>query len=190
MLKKKNKDIYPCYEIDSIFLWGEQTSKSNKYYNNVFEFLNELLLEFMIQFKTHFENKMNFKINADIKSNFYLKNYFIMITQLFRFSFHFQNSSTNINDINLKLKLMDNYTSSMHLDLSKNAINEMWFNYPFFDDIYKRINILWDKDNIFKKSKLSKSNKVLKYEDILNKVILDKNNKNIHQDELNLLTYE
>ena len=189
-VEKKNKDIYPCYEIDSIFLWGEQTSKSNKYYNNVFEFLNELLLEFMIQFKTNFESKMNFKLNADIKSNFYLKNYFIMITQLFRFSFHFQNSSTNINDINLKLKLMDNYTSSMHLDLSKNAINEMWFNYPFFDDIYKRINFLWDKDNIFRKSKLSKSNKVLKYEDILNKVILDKNNKNIHQNELNLLTYE
>ena len=29
-VEKKYKDKYPCYEIDSIFLWGEQTSKSNK----------------------------------------------------------------------------------------------------------------------------------------------------------------
>ena len=183
---------YPCYEIDSIFLWGEQISKSNKYYNKVFEFLNELLLEFMVRFKTKFENKMNFKINADIKSNFYLKNYFIMLTQLFRFSFHFQNNSTDLNDINLKSKMMDKYTYSMHLELSHNRINEMWVNFPFFDDIYKRLSSLWEKDNILKKCKISnsKGNKLLKYEDILNKVILDKNYKNIHQNELALLTYE
>ena len=190
---KKHIDKYPCHEIDSIFLWGEQISKSNKYYNNVFEFLNELLLEFMIQFKTKFETKMNFKINADIKSNFYLKNYFIMLTQLFRFSFHFQNSSTDFNDINLSSKFMDKYTYSMHLELSQHRINEMWVNFPFFDDIYKRINNLWNKENIYKKFKLanSKGNKVLKYEDnILQKVILDKNNKNLHQSELMLLTYE
>ena len=192
-VEKKHIDKYPCYEIDSIFLWGEKIPKSNKYYNNVFEFLNELLLELMIQFKTKFETKMNFKINADIKSNFYLKNYFIMLTQLFRFSFHFQNSSTDFNDLNLKSKFMDKYTFSMHLELSKNRINEMWVNFPFFDDIYKRINNLWDKDNIYKKLKLgnTKKNKVIKYEDnILQKVILDKNYKNVHQNELILLTYE
>ena len=192
-VEKKHIDKYPCYEIDSIFLWGEQIPKSNKNYNNVFEFLNELLLELMIQFKTKFETKMNFKINADIKSNFYLKNYFIMLTQLFRFSFHFQNSSTDFNDINLKSKFMDKYTFSMHLELSQNRINEMWVNFPFFDDIYKRINNLWDKDNIYKKLKLSnpKKNKLIKYEEnILQKVILDKNYKNVHQNELILLTYE
>ena len=191
-VEKNHIDKYPCYEIDSIFLWGEQFLKSNKYYNIVFEFLNELLLEFMIQFKTKFENKMNFKINADIKSNFYLKNYFIMLTQLFRFSFHFQNNSTDINDINLKTKMLDKYTYSMHLELSKNRINEMWVNFPFFDDIYKRLSYLWEKDNIFKKYKISnsKGNKLLKYEDILNKIILDKNYKNVHQNELTLLTYE
>ena len=191
-VEKNHIDKYPCYEIDSIFLWGEQILKTNKNYNNVFDFLNELLLEFMIQFKTKFENKMNFKINSDIKSNFYLKNYFIMITQLFRFSFHFQNNSTDINDINLKSKMMDKYTYSMHLELSKNRINEMWVNFPFFDDIYKRLNYLWEKENIFKKYKISnsKGNKLLKYEDILNKIILDKNYKNVHQNELTLLTYE
>ena len=189
-IENQKIDKNPCSEIDSIFLWGEQKSKANKNSNNVFEFLNELLFEFMIQFKANFEKKMNFKTNADIKSNFYLKNYFIMITQLFRFSFNFNNSSTNVNNINLKFKLMDNYISSMRLDFTKNTINDIWLNYPFFDDIYKRLANLWDKDNIFKKNKLQKSNKVIKYEDILNKVILDKNNKNVHQNELILLTYE
>ena len=189
----KNKlDKYPCYEIDSIFLWGEQVTKSNQYYNNVFDFLNEILLEFLIQFKTNFESRMNFKINSEIKSNFYLKNYFIMLTQLFRFSFHFQNSFSDNNDIDLKSNIMYKYTSSMHLDLSKDRIDEIWINYPFFDDIYKRINFFWSKENIFKKYKLSKSksNKLMKYEDILQKVILDKNFKNTHQNELTILTYE
>ena len=115
-----------------------------------------------------------------------------MLTQLFRFSFHFQNNSTDLNDINLKSKMMDKYTYSMHLELSQNRINEMWVNFPFFDDIYKRLSSLWEKDNILKKCKIanSKGNKLLKYEDILNKVILDKNYKNIHQKELALLTYE
>ena len=191
-VEKKKMDKYPCYEIDSIFLWGEQISKSDQYYNNVFGFLNELVLEFMVRFKLKFDTKMNFKINADIKSNFYLKNYFIMLTQLFRFSFHFQNSSTDFNTINLKSGLMDKYTNSMHLDLSKNRMDEMWINFPFFDDIYKRIKFLWDKDNIYKKCQItsSKQNKKKKYEDILEKIILDKNCKNVHQDELVLLAYE
>ena len=189
-VENKKIDKYPSIELDTIFLWGEQTFKIKKNYEEAFIYLNELLLELMINFKTKFENKMNFSINSDIKSKFYLRNYFMMITQLFRFSFHFQNSSANANDINLKLKLMNNYISSMHLDLTKNRIDEMWVNYPFFDDIYKRLNNLWDKDNKFKKNKFQKTNKVMKYEDILNKVILDKNNKNIYQNELTLLTYE
>ena len=193
-VEKSHIDKYPCNEIDSIFLWGEKISKSNQYFNNVFEFLNDLLILFLIQFKVKFESKMKFKIGTDIKSNFYLKNYFIMNTQLFRFSFHFLNSSSNIDygNINLKFKLMENYTSSMYIDLSKNNINDMWINFQFFDDMYKRLNSLWSKENIFKKykSQNSKGNKVLKYDDILQKVILDKNSKNVFQNELTFLTYE
>ena len=191
-IEKNKLDKYPSYEIDSIFLWGEQISKSNQYYNNVFDFLNEILLEILIRFKTKFESKMNFKLNSEIKSNFYLKNYFIMLTQLFRFSFHFQNSFSDNDQIDLKSNIMYKYTSSMHLDLSKTNINEMWINFPFFDDIYKRISSFWSKENMFKKYKLSKSkgNKLMKYEEILQKVVLDKNLKNTFQSELTMLTYE
>ena len=115
-------------------------TKTNKNYSqNVNEFLNELLFEMMIQFKIYFEKKMNFKTNSDVNSNFYLKNYCIMLTQLFRFSFHFQKFGENINDINLKSKIMEKYTSKMILDLTKDKINDIWLNFSFFDDIYKTI---------------------------------------------------
>ena len=47
-VEKSHIDKYPCNEIDSIFLWGEKISKSNQYFNNVFEFLNDLLILFLI----------------------------------------------------------------------------------------------------------------------------------------------
>ena len=54
------------------------------------------------------------------------------------------------------------------------------------------MNYIWQKDNIFKKFKVTyqKGNKLIKYEDILQKLILDKNNKNIYLQELKFLTYE
>ena len=203
--KKKNKeqkgqknnennkaDEYPCFELESIFLWCNRMTKTNKNYShNVNEFLNELLFEMMIQFKIYFEKKMNFKTNSDINSNFYLKNYCIMLTQLFRFSFHFQKFGENINDINLKSKIMEKYTSNMILDLTKDKINDIWLNFSFFDDIYKRLSHLWDKEHIYKKYKIqNKKVKILKYEEILENLILDKNNKNIFQSDLTFLSYE
>ena len=145
-----------------------------------------------MKYKIDFEKKMNFKINTDIKSNYYLKNYIIMITKLFLFSFHFENPIENIDDINLKLNIMEKYTSYMHLDLKKDKINEMWMNFSFFDDIYKRISNIWDKANIYKKDKIEKTkgNKLNKYENILKNIILDKSKKNLYQNELYFLTYE
>ena len=191
--QKNNEYNYnnPCYEIDSFFLWCDKTNKSKDYCQKAFDFLIELLLELMIQYKINFEKKMNFKVGADIKSNFYLKNYIIMLTQLFCFSFHFENPLENVNDINLKENIMEKYTNYMHLDLTKNKINEMWMNFSFFDDLYKRISCIWDKDHIFKNYNLGKTrNKVSKYESILKTIILDKNKKNVFQSELTFLTYE
>ena len=191
-VEKAHIDKYPCNELDSIFLWGEKISENNDCFKDAVEFTTDLLFNFMIQFKVNFENKMNFKATTEIDKNFYLKNYFIMLTYLFRFSFHFKNSSSDIDNINLKYKIMEKYVSSMYLDLNKNKISNIWMNFPFFDDIYKRLSFIWNKENIFKKYKLgnAKGNKVYRYEDILHKLILDKNNKNLFQNELSLLTYE
>jgi hypothetical protein len=68
----------------------------------------------------------------------------------------------------------------------------MWINFPLFEGVYKKLNFIWSKENIYKRYKLNKTkgNKVIKYETILDKIILDKNYKNVHQNELRLLTYE
>ena len=191
IIEKKNIGKYPCFEIRTMFLWGEEIIKTNRNYNNVLEFINSILSFLMIQLDKY-ETKINFKVTTDIKSNFFLKNYLIFNTQLFGFSFHFQDFYNNFKDINLKEKVMDKYTSSMILDFSKNRIMDIWQNFSFFIKLYKKLNYIWQKENIFKKFKLTsqKGNKLIKYENILQKLILDKNNKNVYLSELIFLTYE
>ena len=190
-IEKKYIDTYPCYEIRTMFLWGEEIIKNNRNFNNVIEFINSILGILSVQLDK-FENKINFKVTTDIQSNFYLKNYLIYNTQIFGFSFHFQDFYNNYQDINLKKKTMEKYTSSMQLDYSKNRIGDIWLNFNFFNNMYKKLNFIWQKENIFKTYKLTnqKSNKLIKYENYLNKLILDKNNKNVYIKELQFLTYE
>ena len=190
-IEKNKLEKYPCYELKTMFLWGQEIIKSNRNYNNVLDFLNSVLNIIILQLEKY-ESKTNFNLTSDIKSNFYLKNYLILNTQLFAFSFHFQDFYNTLDDINLKKKIMEKYTSSMQLDLSKNKITDIWLNFPFFNKIYNRINYLWQKENIVKKFKMTmqKGNKLIKYENILQKLILDKNNKNVYLSELLFLTYE
>ena len=191
--EKNNPDKYPCNEIESIFSWGKRISKSIQYNNSVYDFLNELLVDFVNIFRLKFVKNVYFTAENEIKSSFYIKNYLLMITQIFRFSFHFESSSIDDEEkINLKNQLMEKYTSSMHIDFSKDCIKEMWINFPLFEGVFKKLDFLWSKENIYKRYKLSKTkgNKVIKYETILEKIILDKNFKNVHQNELRLLTYE
>ena len=191
---EKNKlEKYPCYEIESIISWGKTILKTIQYNNSVYDFLNELLVDFVNLFRLKYIKNVDLTTENEIKSSFYIKNYLIMITLLFRFSFHFENTSVDDDKINLKNQLMEKYTSSMHIDFSKDCIKEMWVNFPLFEGVYKILNFLWSKENTYKRYKLSKTkgNKVIKYEKtILEKIILDKNNKNVHQNELKLLTYE
>ena len=55
-----------------------------------------------------------------------------------------------------------------------------------------RNGMLYRIEKIYKKFKLTsqKGNKLIKYENILQKLILDKNNKNVYLSELIFLTYE
>ena len=68
-------------------------------------------------------------------------------------------------------------------------ISEQWLDYPFFDDIYKKVSFFWNNIKNFDKKKY-RNKKILKYEHILEKIILDKDKKNIFQKELELLCYE
>ena len=192
-IEKKDFNRYPCYEIRTIFLWGQEIIKNNRYNNDdLIEFINSILNEILLQLEK-FDLKENFKISTNyINSNPYLKNYLIFNTQIFGLSFHFKEYYKNFKEINLKEEILRNYISSMQLNLSKNSISDIWLNYHFFNQLYKRFNYIWKKENIFKRYKLTikKGNKIIKYETILQKLILDKSNKNIYLNELLFLSYE
>ena len=199
---EKNHVINPCSDIDTLFLWGHGAYERIKDKNKIFDFLNELVFECLTFFKIKFEPKMEYNLkdlNFNIKSNFYLKNYFIFISNLYEFCFLFkyeiENDMQKLNidesPKNLNSELTK-YISSMRLNKAKSEINQKWIEYPFFEDIYKRFNNFWGVSSTIQKifKSQTKGNKVLRYEEILNQSILDKDNKNIFLKELELLCFE
>ena len=205
---EQNQSLYPCDRIDILFLWGDKiifNMKTKNKKDEVFEFLNEFIFEFLTTYKIKYErlmdlivNKTNFTSNPS--NNFYLKNYFILMTHLFRFSFFYKHDeiiktegltfiSPSPNIINFLLI----YITGMRLNpLKGEQMIEQWIDYPFFDDLYRKISLIWSKIKNYneKKKGQSKQNKTIKYEKILNKVILNKDQKNIYQKELEFLCFE
>ena len=196
--------IYPCDKIEIMFLWGDKivfNEKSRRYKDIFFEFLSEFLFEYLTAFKIKIEPLMNFNLNksnftSNPGANFFLKNYLILITHLFRYSFNYIHDqiirTEGLTFISFTQRInthLISYITGMKIDPMKgNKISEQWSDYPFFDDIYKRIGILWNKIKNYNNKK--KKNKYVKYEDILEKVILNKNDKNLYQKELELLCYQ
>ena len=198
---EKNHNINPCSDIDTIFIWGHEIFERLNEQKNIFEFLNEFLFECLTFFKIKFEPKMKYNLkdtNLNIKTNFYLKNYLILITNLYEFSFLFKYEIKNdINTLNLESSKSLNsefnkYISSIRFHDLNGEISQKWADFPFFEDLYKRFNSFWGPVSIIQKifKSKTKGNKVLKYEEILNQSILDKDNKNIFLKELELLCYE
>ena len=209
--KDQKLSFYPCEKIDILFLWGNKTIfgvKTKHKKDLILDFLNSFFLEFMYTFKIKYESIMDLNLlvknNVDLnpENNLYLKNYFIMMTHLFRFSFYYKHDEiikteglTFISNSSKIITYLIIYITGMRLNpLVGQKMNEQWIDYPFFDDLYKKLSFIWNKIKNFndknKDDKKKKQNKVIKYEKILNKVILDKNQKNIYQKELELLCYE
>ena len=196
--------IYPCDKIEIMFLWGDKivfNEKSRRYKDIFFEFLSEFLFEYLTAFKIKIEPLMNFNLSkpnftSNPGTNFFLKNYLILITHLFRYSFNYKHDqiirTEGLTFISLTQRVnayLVSYITGMTIDPIKgNRISEQWSDYPFFDDIYKRIGLLWNKIKNYNNKK--KKNKYVKYEEILEKVILNKDNKNLYQKELELLCYQ
>ena len=197
---------YPCDKIDFLFLWGDKKifqlkAKSQK--DQIFDFLNEFLLEFLTAFKIKYERSMDLNVTKGnmqaSPNNFYLKNYLILMTHFFRFSFYYKHDEIMKTEgltfiaqspkINSYLLF---YITGMRLNpLKGEKMIEQWIDYPFFDDLYRRFSFIWNKIKNFddKKKDKQKQNKILKYEKILNKIILDKDKKNIYQKELEFLCF-
>ena len=203
--------IYPCDKVDILFLWGNKTigSLKTKYEkDNTFDFLNELLMEFLTTYKIKYDRLMDLNVNkgtfeSNPNNNFHMKNYLILMTHLFRFSFYYKHDeiikTEGLTFISVSPKVISYlvvYSTGMRLNpLKGEQMIEQWFDYPFFDDLYRRFSFMWNKiknynDKKKEEKNKKKQNKMIKYEKILNKVILDKDKKNIYQKELELLCYE
>ena len=141
---------------------------------------------------------MNFIINdADFDvRNYYLKNYLMMQTHFFNFAFHFCWDLKEVfyddQEGNFELMLGTYFNALRFNNNNDNSISEKWPDYYFFYDVYKKLNFIWNLKNLYKKFGVyeNKKNKKYKFEQILNKIILDKTNKNLYKTHLELLCYK
>ena len=203
---EKTHSLYPCDKIETLLLWGDKiifNEKGRSGKEKLFDFLIELLIEILTGFKIRFDPKMEFnsskgKFNCNPGSNFYLKNYLILMTHLFRYTFNYKHDqiikTEGITFISPSPKVNNflvAYITGMKMDPLKGMkINEQWVDYPFFNDLYQRVNGFWQKIKNFNSEKMKGKSKVVKYEQILDKIILDKHNKNLYQKEIEVLCYE
>ena len=197
--EEKTIKTLSCYELEIIFIWADKIiTENNSQINNLFNFIYEFLYEFLDKYTLKFEKKMNFILNdADFDiTNYYLKNYLIMQTHFFNFSFHFtwdlkDYNFLNENDGNYE-NILGKYFNYIRYNNSKeNSITEVWADYFFFYDLYKRLNSTWNLKNLYKRFGVyeNKTNKKYKFEEILNKIILNKSQKNLYKTHLELLCY-
>ena len=201
---EKTRIIFPCDKLEIIFLWGDKIIFNEKDTQNkdiCFNFLSEFLFEILTAFEIKSEALMNFNLNksnfnSNPLSNFFLKNYLILTTHLFRYSFNYKHDQiirtegtsfiSLTNSVNYYLIA---YITGMKLNPLKGLkITEQWVDFQFFNDIHLRLKVIWNKIKNFD-AKI-KNNKMKKYKTILEKVILNKDKKNIYQKELELLCYE
>ena len=134
--------------------------------------------------------------NFSPKNNYYLKNYFYLMTNLFQFGFFFNNKNNinntiNKNNINSEF---DNYINAIRLNKKNenDKISTKWVDFQLFEDLYKRFNIFWGRKSFLQKMFKSKTklNKILKYEEILNELIIDKDNRLTYKKNLNCFFFK
>ena len=197
--EKKDK-IFPCYELEIIFIWADKIlTEDNPKANSLYNFIYEFLYEFIEKYNFKFEKQMNFIVNdADFDvNNYYLKNYLMMETHLFNFSFHFCWDLKDVNAFdehegNFE-EILGKYFNTLRFNNNnESSISDKWPDYIFFYDQYKRLSPTWNLKNLYKKFSVyeNKNNKKYKYEEILSKIILNKSQKNLYKTHLELLCYK
>ena len=213
ILYKENKfltDNFSFNEISLIFLWGNKIMFSNNVHKNksiklnVLSYIGELLSNILIEFKLKMLQKVKGLTTSDknVKQNFeksyYLENYLIFLYKLFEFSFEYEltliikdNKTKSILPSTDLLNYNSLYLSSMRIDDKKaKSITLYWKDYQFFEEIYSKVSYIWKKENLYKnlkKEKYKNPNKLKKYEDILEDLILNKDRRNTFIKELKFL---
>ena len=204
---EKQPNLNPGNEIETILLWGlkvlEDNSITKEKKNVLFEFLFDVFFECLLQFKLKFEVKIKVDSkninNLDIEKNFVLKNYLMLISEMYIFVFRYkkeldiQKKGISYLYSNTKKILPPELVSSMRMNgTTCNEIARDWLDFPLIYDIFSRYRFIWAKNNIYKKLNVEKynKNKSEKYDYIIENIILDKDKKNSFQKELTLLCFE
>ena len=173
--------------------------------NLVHSFMDEILFELLSNFKINFEANMEFNIsdkNKDITGGYFFNNYIIFISELYHYCFQFR-LDTMIYKNGLNVVVVENkneiilpplFVYSMRIDpkLGK-KIKDSWIDFRYIYEIYHRIKYIWQKENFYKiyeKGKNKTNNKFKKYKQILENIILNKNQKNLFKKELEFLFYQ
>ena len=194
--KTNNNKEFQSYELEILFEWADKIlTEDNTEINNLYNIIYEILFEYLEKFLEKYEKLMNFKLSDpffDI-NNYYLRNYLILQTHFFNFAFHFcwdlKETDFSYEQEGIFEVILGKYFNTLRFNNNEeNSINKKWLDYVFFYDEYKRISAIWNLKNLYKNFGVyeNKANKKYQYEQILNKIILDKSHKNLYKTHLEL----
>ena len=199
--ENKNNNIFPSYKLEVVFEWADKIqTEDNTKINNLYNIIYEILFEYLEKFLQKFEKPMNFKLSDPFfdVNNYYLRNYLTMQTHFFNFSFHFcwdlKENDFSYDQEGIFEVILGKYFNTLRFNNNNegNSISDKWIDYTFFYDEYKRINSIWQLKNLYNNFGIyeNKTNKKYQYEQVLNKIILDKSHKNLYKTHLELLCYK
>ena len=203
-----NMQKFPSKELETIYIWGDKMliNEVRKMHQiRLHSFMDEILFELLTNFKINYESNMEFNLSDkknDITKGYFFNNYIIFISELYYYCFQFRldtmiyNNGIEITEDEIKdeVILPHLFVYSMRIDPNNfQKISDSWIDYKFIYEIYHRIKYIWQKANLYKKYENGQqkcNNKFKKYEDIMEKIILEKNIKNCYKKELEFLFYQ
>ena len=204
---EKQKNQNPGKDLETIFIWGNKIIEENpNKKETLFDFIFEILYEFLTQFKIKYEPKILLEpkeSSYNVEKNYYFKNYLYFMNVMYIFSFRYKlDKNIHIKGIkhlystSPRINFPQALNDSMRIndDMNKNKITQSWIDFPLLSDVLNRIKHIWAKKNLYKNKTGAldnyKNNKPVKYQYILDNIIINKEIKNLYQKELLLLCFE
>ena len=192
---------FPIKKLNTILTWGDKmraNSNSNSFNNKIVEFIQVIFQLFLVEFDQKVKGTFVIQPKHPFSFNFFQINYMIFATFLFNFSLYYQqeptihaNSWSYLCTNTFAIVLPEGYKAGLRVDPTNTKnIETLWNDYVFFENIMNNFSYIWSKERIYQKKNYKKMNKFLKYEDILKKIILNKDDKNKYLEELKLICFE
>ncbi len=214
-LKNQIREL-PMKRVEMIFLWGTRnlnyTNNDETTYDFIYYILLDLLGKLRIEFKEELDSIFEFKAEfSDIKKNYYLKNYLLVLNFVYIFCIHykvdidiFQSEANSLFDSSLNINIPKIFISGMRVNESKGInISEYWKDFHLIEVILNELDYIFKyshiKNKIYKHKLSTKQKKKEKckgstikydkYSKILNDTILNTNKRNLFSKELYILCF-